>query len=389
MTTDNGQRTKNPRPATVLVHQGRDRDPATGAANIPVYLSSTYHHPGGRAQEYDYARSGNPSRDQVEEAIALLEGGTKGFAYASGMAAIGGALSLLKSGDHLIAPDDLYGGTYRLLTAVLPEQGIEVSFVDTSDPQQVQDAVGPTTAGLFLETPSNPLFKITDLRAMVEIARRNGLLTFLDNTFMTPLLQPCLGLGIDVAIHSATKFLGGHSDLLAGLVTTADPELAKRLKRFQNAFGAALPPFDCFLLARGIKTLKVRLEAAQSGAERLARLLAEHPAVTRVYYPGLADHPGRAVHFAQATGPGAVISFELTQKGQVHRLLETIRLPVIAPSLGGVETILTHCWSMSHAAIPARVKEEIGIRETLLRVSVGIEDPEDLWEDLEAGLSAR
>ncbi len=382
-------KSKNLRPATVLVHQGRDRDPATGAANIPVYLSSTYHHFEGQAGEYDYARSGNPSRDQVEEAIALLEGGVRGFAYASGMAAIGGALALLQSGDHVIAPDDLYGGSYRYLSLVLPQQGIEATFVDMTDPQQVEDAIRPSTRALFLETPSNPLFKITSLPAMVEIARRRGLLTLLDNTFMTPLLQPALPLGIDVAIHSATKFLGGHSDLLAGLVTTADPELAARLKRHQNALGSALPPFDCFLLARGIKTLKVRLEAAQAGARILAQRLVGHRAVARVYYPELPDHPGRAEHFAQARGPGAVISFELKEKSQVPRVLATVKLPIIAPSLGGVETILTHCWSMSHAAIPAEVKTRLGIRETLLRVSVGIEDPEDLWDDLAAGLEGR
>ncbi|MGE4344227.1 MAG: PLP-dependent aspartate aminotransferase family protein [Geoalkalibacter sp.] len=376
------------RAATVLVHQGRDRDPATGAANIPVYLSSTYHHFEGHAGEYDYARSGNPSRDQVEEAIALLEGGVRGFAYASGMAAIGGALSLLKSGDHLIAPDDLYGGTYRYLTLVLPQQGIEATFVDMTDPQQVEDAVRPQTRALFLETPSNPLFKITDLRAMVDIARRRRLLTLLDNTFMTPLLQPALPLGIDVAIHSATKFLGGHSDLLAGLVTTADEDLAIHLKRHHNALGAALPPFDCFLLARGIKTLKVRLEAAQKGALLLCERLANHPSVARVYFPQQTDHPGRDIHFSQAAGPGAVLSFELKDHKQVRPLLETVKLPIIAPSLGGVETILTHCWSMSHAAIPASVKNELGIRESLLRISVGIEDPEDLWDDLAQGLES-
>lgn len=373
---------KSLRPATLLVHQGRDRDPATGAANIPVYLASTYHHFGGRPGEYDYARSGNPSRDQVEEAIALLENGVRGFAYASGMAAVGGALALLKSGDHVIAPDDLYGGTYRYLTLVLPQQGISVSLVNMTDPQTVENAIRPETRALFLETPSNPLFKISDLRALVEIARRRGLLTLLDNTFMTPLLQPALELGIDVAIHSATKFLGGHSDLLAGLVTTADPELAAQLKRFQNAMGATLAPFDCFLLARGIKTLKVRLEAAQTGAQILAERLVAHPAVARVYYPGLAEHPGRAVHFSQAAGPGAVLSFELKDRAGVARVLEQVKLPIIAPSLGGVETILTHCWSMSHAAIPAPVKEQLGIRESLLRISTGIEDPEDLWEDL-------
>jgi cystathionine beta-lyase len=378
---------KNYRPATLLVHQGTDRDPATGAAAIPIYQASTYHHQGGEPGKYDYARSGNPSRDQVEEAIALLEGGVQGFAYASGMAAIGSALSLLRSGDHLIAPDDLYGGSYRYLSTILPQQGIEVSFVDQTDLAVLEEAIRPQTRAIFLETPSNPLFKITDLRGVVEIARRRGLLTFLDNTFMTPLLQRPLHLGIDVAIHSATKFLGGHSDLLAGLVTTADPELARELKRFQNAFGAVLAPFDSFLLARGIKTLKLRLEAAQAGAQILAERLRSHPGVDRVYYPGLSDFSGRELHLSQADGPGAVLSFELKEKSQIAHLLATVKLPIIAPSLGGVETILTHCWSMSHAAIPAPVKRELGIRETLVRISVGIEDPEDLWEDLNEGLS--
>jgi cystathionine beta-lyase len=377
---------KTYRPATLLVHQGTDRDPATGAATVPIYQASTYHHFGGEPGAYDYARSGNPSRAQVEEAIALLEGGVQGFAYASGMAAIGSALSLLKSGDHLIAPDDLYGGSWRYLSTILPQQGIEVSFVDQTDLAVLEEAIRPETRAIFLETPSNPLFKIVDLRAVVEIARRRSLLTLLDNTFMTPLLQQPLKLGIDVAIHSATKFLGGHSDLLAGLATTADPELAKALKRFQNAFGAVLAPFDSFLLARGIKTLKLRLEASQAGAKVLAERLREHPAVSRVYYPGLEDFAGRALHLSQAEGPGAVLSFELKHKDRIAPLLARVKLPIIAPSLGGVETILTHCWSMSHAAIPAPVKQELGIRESLVRISVGIEDPEDLWEDLEGGL---
>jgi len=374
--------------ATLLVHQGQDRDPATGAATVPIYQASTYHHPGGVGQEFDYARSGNPSRQQVEDAIALLEGGVQGFAYASGMAAIGSSLALLQSGDHVLAPDDLYGGTFRYLTIMLPQQGIEVTLVDQSDPEAVAAAIRPDTRALLLETPSNPLFKITDLRAMVAIARAHNLLTLLDNTFMTPLLQRPLELGIDISIHSATKFLGGHSDLLAGLVTTADPELAKRLKRFQNAFGAVLGPFDCFLLSRGIKTLKVRLEAGQHNAALLAERLATHPAVKRVIYPGMADFPGRSIHFGQAGGAGAVLSFELKDASRVRSLLETVRLPIIAPSLGGVETILTHCWSMSHAAIPAGTKRSMGIGEGLLRISAGIEDVEDLWEDLEQGLAA-
>jgi len=379
--------TKPCRPATLLVHQGTDRDPHTGASAIPIYQASTYHHPGGQGGEFDYARSGNPSRQQVEEAIALLEGGVRGFAYASGMAAIGSTLALLKSGDHLIAPEDLYGGSWRYLNTVLPQQGITVSFVDTSDLASIKAALTPQTRALFLETPTNPLFKITDLCGVVALARERQLLTFLDNTFMTPLLQRPLELGIDVVIHSATKFLGGHSDLLAGLVTTADNDLAKRLKHFQNAFGAVLAPFDSFLLARGLKTLKLRLEAGQANAQQLAERLAAHPAVARVYYPGLTDFPDRERHFSQASGAGAVLSFVLRDARQVPTVLQRIRLPIIAPSLGGVETILTHCWSMSHAAIPAEVKQSLGIGPELLRLATGIEDVEDLWSDLEQALA--
>ncbi len=376
----------NYRPSTLLVHQGKDRDPATGASTVPIYQASTYHHEGGVSGEYDYARSGNPSREQVEEAIALLEGGVRGFAYASGMTAIGSSLALLKSGDHLIASTDLYGGSWRFITGVLPQQGIMVSLVDTTDINAVKDAITPQTRALFLETPSNPLFRITDLRAMVEIAREHKLITMLDNTFMTPLMQRPLDLGIDISIHSATKFLGGHSDILAGLVTTADPELGKRLKYFQNAFGAVLSPFDSFLLSRGIKTLKVRLEAAQSNAQTLAERLISHPAVARVWFPGLPNFPDKELHFTQATGAGAVLSFELKEECQVKKLLENVKLPIIAPSLGGVESILTHCWSMSHAAIPAQEKLQQGISKNLLRISVGLEDIDDLWEDLEKGL---
>jgi len=375
------------RPATQLIHQGKDRDPATGASTIPIYQASTYHHDGGAPGGYDYARSGNPSREQVEEAIALLEGGVRGFAYASGMAAIGSVLSLLKSGDHLIASADLYGGTWRFITGVLPQQGVTFELVDTTDADAVREAITPQTRALFLETPSNPLFQITDLRVMAEIARDNGLFSVLDNTFMTPLLQRPLDLGIDISIHSATKFLGGHSDILAGLATTADPVLGKRLKYFQNAFGAVLSPFDSFLLSRGIKTLKVRLGESQDSAQVLAERLSTHPAIARVWYPGLAGFEARERHFSQASGAGAVFSFEVKDEHHVTGLLQKAKLPIIAPSLGGVETILTHCWSMSHAAIPEKDKIRQGISKKLLRISIGLEDIEDLWEDLEAGLS--
>ena len=294
---------KDYKPATLVVHQGKDRDPFTGAATIPIYQASTYHHPDGRPGEYDYARSGNPSREQVEEAVALLEGGSHGFAYASGMAAIGSALALLKSGDHLIAPDDLYGGSFRYLTQLAPDLGIDVTFTDLCDLNRVREAITDRTRGILIETPSNPQFQVSDIRGIVAIAREREILTFLDNTFMTPLLQRPLELGVDVSIHSATKFLGGHSDILAGVNVTADPVLAKRMRRFQNGFGAVLAPFDSFLLARGLKTLKVRLEAAQQTAGELARRLAEHPAIARTIYPGLDDFAGRELHFSQASGP--------------------------------------------------------------------------------------
>ncbi|PLX98763.1 MAG: cystathionine gamma-synthase [Desulfuromonas sp.] len=378
---------KSYKPATLVVHQGTDRDPFTGAATIPIYQASTYHHPDGESGTYEYARSGNPSRQQVEEAVALLEGGTNGFAYPSGMAAIGSALALLKSGDHLIVPDDLYGGSYRYLTQLIPDLGIEVTFADFCDPNKIAEAVNNKTRGIFIETPSNPQFQVTDIRAIVDIAQRGNILTFLDNTFMTPLLQKPLELGVDVSINSATKFLGGHSDILAGVNVTKDSVLAKKLRRFQTGFGAVLGPFDSFLLARGLKTLKVRLEAAQKSAGELAERLAGHPAIARTIYPGLDRFAQKELHYSQATGPGAVLTFELKEEKRVKPLLEKIRLPIIAPSLGGVESILTHCWTMSHAAMPAEVKERLGISEGLLRLSVGLEDVEDLWEDLDSALS--
>ncbi len=373
---------KSLRAATLVVHQGTDRDPHTGAAVVPIYQASTYHHPSGEPGDYEYSRSGNPSREQVEEAIALLEGGCQGFAFASGMAAIAGSLSLLKTGSHLVAPKDLYGGSWRYLNHILPDQGICTSFVDTCDIDAIRAALRPDTRALFLETPSNPQFNITDIRAVADLAKEHGLLTVLDNTFMTPLLQRPLTLGIDIVIHSATKFLGGHSDLLAGLATTDDPQIARQLKRYQNAHGSVLSPFDSFLLSRGMKTLKVRLDSAQRNAATIAERLRSLSGVKRVIYPGTKDFPNAERHFSQANGAGAVLSFELSSAEEVDGLLQKIKLPIIAPSLGGVETILTHCWSMSHAAIPEHVKTELGISRNLLRLSVGIEDVEDLWDDL-------
>ncbi len=379
---------KDYRISTTLVHQGRGRDPYTGAANIPVYLASTYHHAKGVPGEWEYARVGNPSREQVERAAALLDGGCAGFAYASGMAAIAGALSLLRSGDHLLSTVDLYGGTYRYLTNVLPGSGVDVEFIEMTDLSQLERSLRENARCIFMETPSNPLFRITDIRKVTGLARQKNILTILDNTFMTPLYQKPLELGVDIAVQSGTKFLGGHSDILAGIAVTGSEEIAGKLRANLMSTGAVLAPFDSFLLSRGMKTLKVRYEAAENTAGVIAGRLSRHRAVERVYYPGLDGFPGRELHLSQSGSCGPVLSFDLADPGRAAGFMERLELPVIAPSLGGVETIVTHCWSMSHAGMPADVKRDIGIGEGLFRISCGLEDPEDLWEDLEAALES-
>ncbi len=373
---------------TRLIHSGRDRDPHTGASSIPIYQVSTFDQPDPEhLGAYDYARSDNPTREALEHTIAVLEGGARGLAFASGMAATSSALLLFQTGDHLVVGRDTYGGTYRVLTTIFKRWGLDVTFVDSTDTESVRRAVTPATRGLFVETPANPLLQVTDLRAMATIAREHNLLAITDNTFMTPYLQRPLELGFDVVVHSATKFLGGHSDVIAGLAVTRDAELGRRLKAVQNSFGAILGPQDAWLVQRGVKTLAVRLEAQQQAAGEIARWLQGRSDICRVYYPGLESHPGHDVHARQAGGGGAVISFELADGPTAVAFLKRVKLPLVAVSLGGVESILSYPATMSHAAMPRDERLARGITDGLVRLSVGLESAEDLIADMEAALS--
>jgi cystathionine beta-lyase len=373
--------------ATRLIHSGKDRDPYTGASSIPIYQASTFHQADPEhLGHYDYARSGNPTREALEQAIASLESGARGLAFASGMAATSSVLMLFAPGDHLVVGQDIYGGTYRALTTLFRQWKLEVTFVDSTDPASVRKAMTPATRAIFVETPANPLLSITDLRAIVAIAREHKVLAITDNTFMTPCTQRPLELGFDIVVHSATKFLGGHSDLIAGLAVTRDPELGHRLKVIQNTFGAILGPQDSWLVLRGIKTLGVRMEAQQRTAGVVAQWLLTRPEVKRVYYPGLETHPGHATHQAQASGAGAVLSFELRDVATALKLLKGVKLPLMAVSLGGVESILSYPATMSHAAMPRAERLARGISDGLVRLSAGLEAPEDLIADMAAAL---
>lgn len=369
---------------TRAVHAGRDRDPYTGGSSIPIYQASTFaqpdpEHPG----LYDYARSGNPTREALELAVAELEGGAVGLAFASGMAAITSALLLLKPGDHVVAAEDIYGGTHRVLTKLFAQWGLETTFADMTNPDAVEGAIRPGTRALFAETPSNPLLRITDLDAMAAIARDHRLLAIVDNTFQTPWLQRPLERGFDIVLHSATKFIGGHSDVIAGLAVTRDEEIGRRLKAIQNSTGNILGPHDAWLVLRGCKTLGVRMDRQQATAGNVARKLQKWKAVRKVHYPGLAGHPGRAVHRRQSSGDGAVLSFELADRELALRVLKRVRLMLPAVSLGGVDSILSYPAMMSHAALSPAERKARGITDGLLRLSVGLEAAEDLLADLE------
>jgi cystathionine beta-lyase len=373
---------------TRLLHAGPDRDPHTGASSIPIYQTSTY------AQSdpehfgpYNYARGDNPTREAVERAIAALEGGARGLAFASGMAAISSALLLLEPGDHVLVSEDVYGGAYRVLTTVFRRWGLDVTFVDTTDVERVRAALTPKTRALYVETPSNPLLKISDLAALASITRERDLLSLVDNTFMTPYLQQPIAFGFDIVLHSGTKFLGGHSDLIAGLAVTRTEEWGRKLKVIQNSAGAILGPQDSWLLLRGMKTLAARLEMQQRTALRVAERVAVLPGIRRVHFPGLPDHTGRAVHQRQARGPGAVVSFELASEELAKAFLRALRLPLLAVSLGGVESIVSYPATMSHASMPPSERERRGITGGLVRLSVGLETAEDLIADLEQALA--
>lgn len=371
---------------TQLIHAA-GTDEKTGAVNVPIYLSSTYHQADFEEfGPFDYSRSGNPTRQKLEETIAKLENGTRGFAFASGMAAISSAFMLLSAGDHVLVSEDVYGGTFRFVTEVLPRFGISYSFVDMTDLSEMAAAFQENSKVVYIETPSNPVMKITDIEIAAKLAKANDCLTFVDNTFMTPLYQNPLDLGADLVLHSATKFLSGHSDIIAGLAVTKDPELGSRLGFIQNTFGSVLGAQDSYTLIQGIKTLGSRLKQSSASARIIADYLHTHPAIEEVYYPGFRFHPGNPIHERQATGAGAVLSFRLADKAAAKTFVESLQIPIFAVSLGAVETILSYPATMSHASMPKEEREKRGITDGVLRLSVGLEHADDLLEDLEQAL---
>lgn len=369
---------------TLLVRSGVGKDPSTGSITTPIYQASTFQHPRlGESTGYDYSRTANPTRTALEDAIAALESGTEGFAFASGMAAIAAVFSLFKSGDHLIASEDLYGGTYRILSDILEKSGIQVSYVNTGDIQAVNEAVKSNTKAIFIETPTNPLMQVTDITAVVEIANTHQFLTIVDNTFMSPYYQRPIELGADIVVHSASKYIGGHNDVIAGLVVTRCSELGEKIKFYQNAIGAILGPQDSWLLLRGVKTLALRMEKHQENALRIAHWLVEQTdVVEQVYYPGLETHPGYEIMKKQSSGFGGMLSFSVREEGLVPYLLEHLKLITFAESLGGVESLITFPARQTHADIPEEIRNAIGVTNCLLRLSVGIEHADDLIQDL-------
>lgn len=372
---------------TKLLHNQHKVDPATGAVSVPIQHASTFHQFDiENYGKYDYARSGNPTREALEDVIAELEGGTRGFAFSSGMAAISTAFLLLSSGDHIVITEDVYGGTYRMVTQVLTRFGIQHTFVDMTDLDQVKEAIRPNTKAFYVETPSNPLLKVTDIKAITALAKEINAITYVDNTFLTPEYQRPLELGADVVLHSATKFLSGHSDVVAGLAVVKDEELGRRLYSLQNSFGAILGVQDAWLVLRGIKTLHVRLEQSQKSAIKLAEFLEAHSLIEKVYYPGLENHPQHGLQKRQAGGPGAVLSFEFNNEHALQVFLTNVKIPVFAVSLGAVESILSYPAKMSHAAMPQAEREKRGIKNSLIRLSVGLENPDDLIKDFSQAL---
>ncbi|MEJ8303334.1 bifunctional cystathionine gamma-lyase/homocysteine desulfhydrase [Saccharibacillus sacchari] len=375
------------RQKTKLIHAGIVGDPYTGAVSVPIYQVSTYEQESvGVHKGYEYSRTGNPTRHALEEVIKELEEGVRGFAFSSGMAAIHAVFSLWKSGDHVLLTDDVYGGTYRIVSKVLNRQGIEATFVDTTSLDALQAALRPETKAVFIETPTNPLLKITDLRAVSAWAKQNGLLVIVDNTFGTPYWQQPITLGADIVVHSATKYVGGHSDVVSGLAVVNDEQLGEDLHFLQNAIGAVLGPMDSWLVLRGIKTLGLRMEAIERSARRIAEFLNNHPKVSKVHYPGLAEHPQHELAATQAGGFGGMISFDVGSAENVDILLGKVRYFTLAESLGAVESLISVPARMTHASIPADRRRELGIGDGLVRISVGIEDIEDLLEDLQSAL---
>ncbi|MBQ7990506.1 MAG: PLP-dependent transferase [Oscillospiraceae bacterium] len=368
---------------TALIHGGISTDERTGAVNIPIYQTSTYKQDGlGKMRGYEYSRTGNPTREALESLISELEGGHAGFAFASGMAATTAVLSLFNSGDRILISSNVYGGTFRVLDKVFDHFGFTYRISDTSDPAAFERDITDDVKAVIIESPANPLMTVTDIRAIADISHRHGITVIVDNTFMTPYLQQPLKLGADIVIHSATKYLGGHSDVVAGLAVVSTEEQAKRLAFIQNSTGGVLGPFDSFLLIRGIKTLSVRMDRHTENALKAASFLHEHKGVSKVFYPGLESDPGYEVNLRQAKNGGAMISFELAEGHDINTFFESLELVTLAESLGGVESLVCHPSTMTHASIPKEIRDQVGITDGLIRLSVGIEDIDDILSDL-------
>jgi len=376
------------KPKTKLIHGGIFGDEATGAVSTPIYQVSTYKQDGvgGLRQGYEYSRTGNPTRHALEELIRDLENGVAGFAFGSGMAAISSVMMMFGSGSHIIMTDDVYGGSYRVMTKVLNRLGISSSFVDTSNPENVKAAIQDNTKAVFIETPTNPLLKVTDIEAVSVVAKEHGLLTIVDNTFTTPYWQTPLDLGADIVVHSATKYIGGHSDVVAGLVVVKTPELAEEVHFVQNSVGAILGPQDSWLLIRGLKTLGIRMEEHEVNAKEIVAFLQKHEGISTIHYPGIKSHPGHETAVKQSRGFGGMISFDVGSAQKAEQVLQKVRYFTLAESLGAVESLISLPARMTHASIPAERRAELGITDGLVRISVGIEDIEDLLADLEQAL---
>jgi len=374
--------------STDAIHAGQEPDPTTGAITVPIYQTSTYvQEELGKHKGFEYARTQNPTRAALEANLATLERGARGFAFASGMAAISAVTHLLRSGDHVVASNNMYGGTFRLFEQVIRGFGVDFTYVDTSNLDAVSAAFRPGTKLLFVETPTNPSFIVSDLRGLAKLARARGALLAVDNTFMTPYFQRPIELGAHLVIHSTTKYLNGHSDMVGGAVVSNDPAATERLAFLQNAAGAVPGPFDSWLVLRGVKTLAVRMDRHESNARAIADWLSKHPKLERVLYPGLPGHPGHALHKSQASGFGGMIAFETGSIERGAALLKRTRLFALAESLGGVESLISHPASMTHASVPRADREKVGLTDGLVRISVGIEDLEDLLQDLESALA--
>jgi cystathionine gamma-lyase/homocysteine desulfhydrase len=368
---------------TQLIHGGISNDPATGAVTFPIYQVSTYKQEGvGGHKGYEYSRTGNPTRHALEELIKELEGGKAGFAFGSGMAAMTAVMMLFNSGDHVILTDDVYGGSFRVMTKVLNRLGIDSTFVDTSKTENILSAIRPNTKAIHLETPTNPLLKITDIEAVAKLAKEHNLLTIVDNTFSTPYWQNPIELGADIVVHSATKYLGGHSDVVAGLAVVNSEQLAEDLHFVQNSTGGILGPQDSYLLIRGIRTLGVRLEEMEANTKAIVEFLQGHGNVKKVYYPGIETHPNHQIAKKQTRGFGGMVSFDVGSAENADKLLSKVKYFTLAESLGAVESLISVPARMTHASIPAERRAELGITDGLVRISVGLEDVEDLIEDL-------